>query len=546
MRKVSFRLRNFDKEQFLTYNIDNEADLDEDVLNFLEDEEPEGIVPVIFDDSEEEFDTFSYDITDKIHLAELSNQEVNAEMVLMVMRGLVISLTNMAEYRVPLSYLVLHRNYIYIDSDYKVEFICIPLEDMNEEVDITGFLRGFLANIRFDSSENGDYVAKLLTYINNPAIFKLHNLLNLIEELMDDYGIEIPADNETGIYVEYQEVEEVPEEEADMVTDMDTEDVTDATSVLSEEDMEEPEETDEEESLDAVEEADEEESPDAVEEDIIEDEAVVTPDSDSEQETEEVSDEDEAHSSEDDMENENRGVAQETIDEAKELIDKIKQQVLTEKQNTKKASVEPEEDEDASDSNLKTKNITGVVIHDDLDDFLAEKELEEKKNNKEESGIKMKKNIKVNRASIVNNNKEEQAAIVEEETAATEDGEDVSGSILSQTIGATGILRGAGAVPKANPYLVRVNTDERIMITKQSFKIGKASMGVDYTVKGNGAVSRVHAIITNKDDVYYIKDNKSTNHTYVNGKVVDEGNEELLTHDSKIMLGDEEFIFKLR
>ena len=125
MKKVSFRVRNFDKEQFLTYNIDNEADLDDEVLDFLEEEEPEGIVPVIFDDQEEEFDTFSYDITDKIHLTELSNQEINAEMVLLVMRGIVISLTNMAEYRVPLSYLVLHRNYIYIDSDYKVEFICI-------------------------------------------------------------------------------------------------------------------------------------------------------------------------------------------------------------------------------------------------------------------------------------------------------------------------------------------------------------------------------------------------------------------------------------
>ena len=71
-------------------------------------------------------------------------------------------------------------------------------------------------------------------------------------------------------------------------------------------------------------------------------------------------------------------------------------------------------------------------------------------------------------------------------------------------------------------------------------------MGVDYTVQGNGAVSRVHAIITSKDGVYYIKDNKSTNHTYVNGKILDEGDEELLTHDSKIMLGNEEFIFKLR
>ena len=59
MKKVSFRVRNFDKEQFLTYNIDNEADLDDEVLDFLEEEEPEGIVPVIFDGQEEEFDTFS-------------------------------------------------------------------------------------------------------------------------------------------------------------------------------------------------------------------------------------------------------------------------------------------------------------------------------------------------------------------------------------------------------------------------------------------------------------------------------------------------------
>ena len=120
-------------------------------------------------------------------------------------------------------------------------------------------------------------------------------------------------------------------------------------------------------------------------------------------------------------------------------------------------------------------------------------------------------------------------------------------SILSQTIsGATGLLKGNVSVPKVNPYLIRVNTDERIMITKQNFKIGKASMGVDYSVKGNGAVSRVHAVITNKDGIYYIRDNKSTNHTFVNGKTLEDGENELLTQDCKIVLGDEEFIFKLR
>ena len=100
--------------------------------------------------------------------------------------------------------------------------------------------------------------------------------------------------------------------------------------------------------------------------------------------------------------------------------------------------------------------------------------------------------------------------------------------------------------PKAMPYLIRVNTEERIMLNKATFKIGKASRGVDYSVSGNGAISRQHAVIIQKDGVCYIKDNKSTNHTYVNDKEVEEGKEEILTHDSIIKLGDEEFLFKIR
>ncbi|MGN0495772.1 MAG: FHA domain-containing protein [Lachnospiraceae bacterium] len=532
MKKVSFRVRNFDKEQFLTYNIDNEADLDDDVLDFIEDEEPSGIVPIIFDDEEEDYDTFSYDVTDKIQLTELSNQEINAEMVLMVMRGIVVSLSNMAEYRIPLSYLVLHRNYIYIDSDYKVEFICIPLEDMQEDVDICSFLRGFLSGLRFDPADNGDYVAKLFTYINNPAIFTLHNLLALVEELMEDYGIEIPDDNETGIYVDYQEVEEPEVEDSESLEELEA--AVGETSLLREEEEEnvihdiddvEPLPDVSDESLDdAVVTEDAKEIIDKIKQQVMEEKAV-TEDVISEDETEEPED----VVSEEETEGPDEVVSGEEAEEPDEAMSEEEPEKVVEKKKTSFKTKEP--------------TVTGVVIHDELDDYLAEKEEEEKKRHKEESGIKMKKAIKVNRASIVKNNQEEQKTQEEAESSSEEE---ISGSILSQSIGATGVLNSASAVPKANPYLIRVNTDDRIMITKQTFKIGKASMGVDYTVQGNGAVSRVHAIITSKDGVYYIKDNKSTNHTYVNGKILDEGDEELLTHDSKIMLGNEEFIFKLR
>ena len=84
------------------------------------------------------------------------------------------------------------------------------------------------------------------------------------------------------------------------------------------------------------------------------------------------------------------------------------------------------------------------------------------------------------------------------------------------------------------------------MLNKPTFKIGKASRGVDYTVDGNGAISRVHAIITQRDDVCYSRDNNSTNHTYVNNDLVEDGAEEILTHESLVRLGDEEFTFKIR
>ncbi len=605
MKQISFRVRNFDKEQYLTFNIDNEAELDEEVLDFLEEEEPEGIVPVIFEEGEE-FDTFSYDVTDKIHLSELSEQEINAEMVLLVLRGLILALLDMAEYRVPVSYLVLNRHYIYIDSDYKVEFVCIPLEDMQGDVDVSHFLRNFLASLRFESSENGDYVAKLFTYINNHAIFNLRNMLTLVEDLMENMGIEIPDDDANEIYAEYQEVGAdttvLTEEEPEPVQAMDDleaaealEEAEDLEEVMqdlensSEEDAEttgELVEEEAEESEEEVQESDPEEedvaedingnaaTEDAMEEKeepVVEKPETEEPE-DSEEKTEANADETVAEEPENAVEEGENDAepedSSETEDAKAKLLDAESQEIvnkLKEKlSGAKKEKPKTEEKKEPKKPAFKTKDTSsvGVVIQDDLDEFLAEKELEEQMAHHEESGLKIRKNIKVSRASIVKNTQEELKAAEEQKTAEApeepeedevmevvepEEEEVVSNSILSQTIsGATGLLKGNVSVPKVNPYLIRVNTDERIMITKQNFKIGKASMGVDYSVKGNGAVSRVHAVITNKDGIYYIRDNKSTNHTFVNGKTLEDGENELLTQDCKIVLGDEEFIFKLR
>ncbi len=99
---------------------------------------------------------------------------------------------------------------------------------------------------------------------------------------------------------------------------------------------------------------------------------------------------------------------------------------------------------------------------------------------------------------------------------------------------------------KPIPHLVRKNTGEIINITKPEFSIGKSKTKADYAIENNTAISRVHCIVVQKDGVNYIKDNGSTNHTFINGIQLEPGKEVLLKNKTIIRMGDEEFTFLLR
>ena len=93
------------------------------------------------------------------------------------------------------------------------------------------------------------------------------------------------------------------------------------------------------------------------------------------------------------------------------------------------------------------------------------------------------------------------------------------------------------------PYLLRIKNNERIELNKPVFRIGKERSYVDYFVSDNTAVSRSHANIINKDNEFYIVDTNSTNHTYVNGSMIQSNVETKIEHGTKIRLANEDFEF---
>lgn len=114
------------------------------------------------------------------------------------------------------------------------------------------------------------------------------------------------------------------------------------------------------------------------------------------------------------------------------------------------------------------------------------------------------------------------------------------------SIGETTVL---GANPQANqtitPFLVRAKNNERILLNKPVFRIGKERSYVDYFIGDNTAISRSHANIITRDGEYFVVDTNSTNHTYVNGVLIQSNVETKIEHSARIRLANEDFTFNM-
>lgn len=114
--------------------------------------------------------------------------------------------------------------------------------------------------------------------------------------------------------------------------------------------------------------------------------------------------------------------------------------------------------------------------------------------------------------------------------------------------GETTVLNQASAssAPQPNnPFLVRSKNHEVIQLNKYPFRIGKERSFVDYFIGDNTAISRSHAEITQKEGSYFVKDMNSTNHTFVNGTMIQSGVEVKLNAGDHLKLANEEFEFRL-
>lgn len=542
MRKVSFKVRNIGSEKYLSYILNDDCEFDEELLDYLEENKIPELIDIIYEEDDEN-DYLTYNVTGRTTVDALLSNTVNAEKILGIVRGVASGIVNLRDLGIPASYVILHKGFTYVNPvTYDVGMLCVPVEaDANINAEFRTFVKDILTSVKYDDSEDCNYVARLLNLLNTDK-FTVRNFYSQLTELMESAGMQVEEkflDIDGDISVSQSTVDTSPD------TSMD--DLPEYKDVSFGEDDGSEEEDDTVADVDS----------------LFKD--LTFDDSEKQEEGKSVSDgidmsvfDDSVF---DDLETEN-------VDDDSDYTEAL----------TSDAEVpEPQEPKTQSSLTEVAQTTDGVM----------EVELERQEEqipvlistDEVMDNPPVVKNIKINRAKII------QKAVVDAEESRIDNpteqitapqymnGEAVepetnmdpvtskveteekkgTGSTVELTGGmnvvkdsdsevAAAVSKG---VPKAMPYIVRVNTGERVMINKAVFKIGKAGRGVDYHVGGNGAISKVHIIIYQREDGCYLKDNKTTNGTYLNGQRLDDNGEMKLSNDAMISIGGEDFIFKL-
>lgn len=90
--------------------------------------------------------------------------------------------------------------------------------------------------------------------------------------------------------------------------------------------------------------------------------------------------------------------------------------------------------------------------------------------------------------------------------------------------------------------LKRISNNEIISITSSVFRIGKSKTENNYVINDNSAISRRHAEIVLKSNIYYIIDCDSTNGVKLNGKRIKPMVEYKIKSGDKLSFADEDFL----
>lgn len=557
---MSFTYENQGNNTYLVYKIGASDNVDTMSLGMITNNKIDGIVPTLFTQSDT--DRFiKYNISAKVSAKEFLSGVVNKKRLLGVFISVLKAIKSTEEYMIDARSLLIDLEHIYVDvSKCDAMLVCLPLVRQNESVNIPMFFKQIMFSTQFDQNENCDYVAQIINYLNSTPVFSVDAFEKILMDIDAD-NLNIAASKavvgqQKPVQPQSQSQSQQPKPMQPAMNQLKNAQVQ--TNMPSQGKMQSQRET---------------------------------------QSANNVVQPNQVNFAVPNMnpQNQNRinnnvqmgtnisGTYVETTSEKQMSMfgllthySKENKQIYERQKAQRKAQKEAEKNGAAMPGqNVKPSNVSfaipgqppqqrpqpaqpQTVMPQQPQQQFAQPQRQFTQSNQSQRQFAQsqpmpqaqQKPVQQVQPQPVQNqntntgmtgNPSVPPQILENMTKAGNFGETTVLGVGSEA-GETTVL-GASQAQIIKPYLLRIKNNERIELNKPVFRIGKERSYVDYFVSDNTAVSRSHANIINKDNEFYIVDTNSTNHTYVNGSMIQSNVETKIEHGTKIRLANEDFEF---
>lgn len=559
---MSFTYENQGNNTYLVYKIGASDNVDTMSLGMITNNKIDGIVPTLFTQSDT--DRFiKYNISAKVSAKEFLSGVVNKKRLLGVFISVLKAIKSTEEYMIDARSLLIDLEHIYVDvSKCDAMLVCLPLVRQNESVNIPMFFKQIMFSTQFDQNENCDYVAQIINYLNSTQVFSVDAFEKLLMDIdADNLNIaasKAVAGQQKPVQPQSQSQSQQPKPMQPAMNQLKNTQVQ--TNMPSQGKMQSQRET---------------------------------------QSANNVVQPNQVNFAVPNMnpQNQNRinnnvqmgtnisGTYVETTSEKqmsmfgllthyskenKQIYERQKAQRKAQKEAEKNGAAMPGQNVKASNASFAIPGQPpqqrpqpaqvqpqNVMPQQPQQQFVqpqrqftqsnqpqhqfAQPQPMPQAQQKPAQQVQPQPVQNQNTNTGMTGNPSVPPQILENMTKAGNFGETTVLGVGSEA-GETTVL-GTSQAQIIKPYLLRIKNNERIELNKPVFRIGKERSYVDYFVSDNTAVSRSHANIINKDNEFYIVDTNSTNHTYVNGSMIQSNVETKIEHGTKIRLANEDFEF---
>lgn len=185
MKKFSFE--NQGANTYLVYEINDNEKIDTLSLGMITHNKITGILPTVYTQMDNN-KFLKYNISSKIPVKQFFSSIVNRKRLLGVLHSIAEGILAAEEYMIETSSLIFDLEYIYADvSTCDAYMVCLPiLDDDVKPVDLCSFYKNIVFSVQFDQTENCDYVAKIINYLNSNSMFSLVDFKQILFDLLNN------------------------------------------------------------------------------------------------------------------------------------------------------------------------------------------------------------------------------------------------------------------------------------------------------------------------------------------------------------------------